>query len=153
MMFGVIFYTVAGRYENNVYKKISLMNIIVKFGTLTQYAHCDFHMNTTLKPFIDDLINSKDYIFDDRSVDNGNVDVKWAVDDVVARRSFFVWEDKHDSQQHIDVTNIVFPKPPIFWVVQDSMFEKFVKTLFRKNKEINTMKKRKIYEEKKNTEK
>ena len=127
-MFGVIYYTVAGRYENGVYKKVSLMNIVVKFRNFSQYSNCDFSMNSMLKPYIDEHINSKSFVFDTQV--NERIDKKWAVDDVIARRSFFVWTDERNSMLHIDVTKVKFPKQTHHWVINDSMFSSFVREYY-----------------------
>ena len=147
-MFGVIYYTVAGRYENGVYKKISLMNILVKFGSIRQYANCDFSMNTLLKPFIDELINSKKFSFETNVTLSPNIDVKWSVDDVIARRSFFIWENEHELKPHIDVSEVVFPKAR-HWVLNDSMFSTFMKKFVALNsqKSKKPNKKRKIVQQ------
>lgn len=128
-MFGVVFYTVAGRYEHGVYKKISLPNITVKFASIKQYSACDFSMNRLLKPFINELINSPTFILGDQCPVNKKMSTQWLVDDVIARRNFFIWNHGHNDLQHVDVTDIVFPKPSVYWIISDTKFLAFMETL------------------------
>jgi hypothetical protein len=135
-MFGVIYYTGAGKYKN-VYQRIALKKIVVKFASVRQYCNCDYQMNECLKPFINGFINSQsntilevdEYDVDDATKLKCDDITEWKVDDVIARRSFFWWESHHDEKPHIDVSCVLFPESPSSWDTNDSMFFTFLKSL------------------------